>query len=228
MISQVSDLKNYSIVILMYATGSSGEFVASALVNSIPGFAKTQEEWISHNRKNFADALGKTLNGGWKHIDNQDVVKRFNWYLEFNRLDNELMHLALSHPDLPSLEFIQQHLNHAPMIEIQTEHTVSMQFKNLSQSKVTYQDYVNGGDNANFGMSYEQYKLQETHSPRPIEYLAPQHLKIEWESLMLSDTARTFDKICQFLNCSGSVEIFKSKVLEYLDRNQDILDQIKN
>jgi len=231
MIDSVDDLKQYSLVLLLYSTGASGEFVASALTHSMPDFARTQEQWISHNRKTFADALGKTLNGGWHDIKTQDVVQRFNSYLE--QIDNTptVQHLTLAHPDPASLDFIQKYLDHVPTVEIVTNNPVSIKFRNISRNKVSYDDYVTGGDNQhNNALDPEQYKFfqnDQTLNPRSIDYRAQQHLCVEWQDLMLTDTTKTFNAICEFLNCEGSVKIFRSMVEEYLDRNQDILNQIQ-
>jgi hypothetical protein len=230
MIQSVDNLKCYPIVILMYRTGSSGEFIAGALTQSIPAFVKTQEEWIGPGRKNFADALGKTLNGGWQHIVNEDVVKRFNWYLEVNQPQQNLLQLVLSHPDQSSLDFIQQYLNHAPIIEITTHNPISTKFMSLARRKVSYEDFIAAGDKTILGRTKEQYKnilnrtlLFHNHGG----YQAHQHIHVEWESLMISDTEKSFNHICNFLNCAGSVDYFKSLVKEYIDRNQYILDQIQ-
>jgi len=230
MIQSVENLKCYPLVILMYRTGSSGEFIAGALTQSIPAFTKTQEEWIGTGRKNFADALGKTLNGGWQHIVNEDVVERFNWYLKDNPSQQHLLHLALSHLDQSSLDFIQQYLNHAPIIEITTHNPISIKFKNLARKKVSYENYITAGDKAMFGQTKEQYEqtLNSTLSPNSVSsYRAHQHIYVEWENLMMSDTEKSFDYICNFLNCSGSVDCFKSLVKKYIDRNRYILDQIQ-
>lgn len=231
MINSVDDLKQYSLVLVLYSTGASGEFIASALTQSIPEFARTREQWISHNRKTFADALGKTLNGGWHDINNQDVVQRFNLYLSQINDTPTAKHLTLAHPDPASLEFIQNYLSHVPTVEIVTNNPVSIKFRNISRGKVSYDDYVTGGDNQhNQALTLEQYKSfqnDQTLNPRSIDYRAQQHLDVEWQDLMLTDTTKTFNAICEFLNSEGSVKIFKNMVEEYLDRNQDILDQIQ-
>ena len=231
MINSLDDLKNYSLVIVLYSTGASGEFLASALTQSIPAFAKTCDQWISKNRKTFADALGKTLNGGWHHINNQDVVQRFNSYLEQSNSESDSKHLILSHPDRASLEFIQKYLCHVPTIEIVTKNLVSIKFRNISRNKVSYKDYITGGNNQhNNALDLEQYKSFQNDStvdPKHVDYCAQQHLKVEWEHLMITDTEKTFDEICEFLNCKGSIKIFRTMVEEYLDRNQDILNQIQ-
>jgi hypothetical protein len=231
MINSVDDLKQYSLVLVLYSTGASGEFVASALSQSMPAFAKTHEQWISKNRKTFADALGKTLNGGWHCIDNKHVVRRFNSYLEQSNTQSDSKHLILAHPDLASLEFIQSYLNHAPTIEIVTKNVASIKFRNISRNKVNYEDYVAGGNNQhNNPLTPEQYKSFQndlTLNPKTINYRAQQHLCVEWQDLMITDTAKTFNAVCEFLDCEGSVEIFKTLVEEYLDRNQDILNQIQ-
>lgn len=232
MISTVDDFKNYDLVILMYSTGASGEFIAGALTNSIPKFGKTQEQWISKNRKTFADALGKTLNGGWHHINNADVVQRFNLYLERSTFESDCKHLILAHPDPASLQFIKNYLNHVPIIEIVTNHSVSIKFRNISRNKVSYLEYIAGGDNKNNNtLTPEQYKSfqnDQTLNPKQVNYRAQQHLCIEWQDLMITNTAISFDEICKFLSCKGSIETFKPLVKEYLDRNQGILDQINH
>jgi hypothetical protein len=231
MINNVDDLKQYSLVLLLYSTGASGEFLASALTQSMPDFAKTREQWISHNRKTFADALGKTLNGGWHDINNQDVVRRFNLYLDQISDSSTAKHLVLAHPESASLKFIQNYLSHVPTVEIVTNHPVSIKFRNISRNKVSYKDYVTGGDNRhNRTLTPEQYKSfqnDQSLNPRSVDYRAQQHLYVEWQDLMITDTAKTFNAICEFLNSEGSVEIFKNMVEEYLDRNQDILNQIQ-
>lgn len=232
MINSVDDLKKYSLVVMLYSTGASGEFIASALVQSISAFAKTHDRWISENRKTFADALGKTLNGGWHDINNTDVIQRFNSYLEQSNAESDSKHMILAHPDPASLEFIKSYLNQVPVIEIVTRDPVSIKFRNISRNKVSYLDYITGGDNKNNHniLTPEQYKSFQndlTLNPGHINYRAQQHLSVEWQHLMITDTVKTFNKICEFLDCKGSVEIFRTMVEEYLDRNQDILNQIQ-
>lgn len=230
MIQTIDELDQQNLAILLYSTGASGEFIASAMIQSIPVFAKTQESWISPNRKTFADALGKTLNGGWHYINNSDVVRRFNEYLTHCDSQPTSKHLILSHPDSASIRFIQQYLPSTPVIEITTRTARSIKFRNLSRNKVNYQDYVTGGDNAtNQALSPEQYqKFQNDSSldPRASGYSALQHLYLEWEKLLITDTTLSFAQLCDFLQCQGSVDTFVSMTQEYLDRNQDILDQI--
>jgi hypothetical protein len=228
MIHCVEDLKKYSLIVLIYNTGSSGEFLGGALTSSISNFAKSNNSWIASNRRLFEDALGKTLNGGWINIDNSAVVSRFNQYLENSKYDTDSLHLALAHPDPASMKFIQQYLDHAPVIEITTTSVKSMQFRNMSRSKVSYQDFINGGDGCLRNITAQDYQAYLNDSrlkTSSLSYRANRHLCVEWEQIMLTHTQDSFDHICNFLPSNGDVELFKSQVKEYLERNQDILDK---
>jgi hypothetical protein len=223
MISSITELENYSTVILLYYTGSSGEFVASALSQCINEFASPSSAWLGKNRVTFADALGKTLNGGWHTIQVDDAVRRFNEYMESKSSSDT--HLILAHPDNASINFIKKYLNFVPVIEITTQRQLSRKFRELAQSKVSYSDFVNGGDNQLFdNLSKEQYitKTSTIHNT-PKHYRATRHLCVEWEKLLVTDVESTFNSIINFLNCTGSNEQFKKLAKEYLDRNQDIL-----
>lgn len=228
MIDCVEDLKKYSLIVLIYNTGSSGEFLGGALTSSISNFAKSKTSWIASDRRLFEDALGKTLNGGWINIDNSAVVSRFNQYLENSQYNADSLHLALAHPEPASMEFIQQYLTHAPMIEITTTSVKSMQFRNMSRSKVSYEDFVNGGDSRSRNITAQDYQAYLNDSrlkTLSLSYRANKHLCIEWEQIMLANIQSSFDQICNFLSSNGDVELFKSQVKEYLERNQDILDK---
>lgn len=229
MIASLDDLKQYKLSILLYATGASGEFIAGALTKSIPKFSRYHDQWISKNRKSFGDALGKTLNGGWNNIDPSEVIQRFNFYLTQTNSGTESLHMALAHPDLASLDFMRQYLAHVPVIEITTTTYTSIKFRNHSRLKVSYEDYMIGGDNAKNPMSREKYLRWQNDSSldaKKVDYHCDQHLQIEWQDLLITNTAKKYEEICNFLQCEGSVSEFKQDVEEYLDRNQDILDQI--
>lgn len=211
------------IVILVYFAGSSGEFLAWALTESISGITKTSAHWEDNGRCKYSDALGRSLNGGNDPVLADRVVERFKLYCENNTLDKK--HLALAHPDAASIDFISCHLGSLDMIEITMNSETSRQFRYIAAAtKITPQDIENSG------ILRPWWSLEKCFSndlvSNKINYSAPNHLKIEWEDIMLRDTTRSLDSIAQFVGGRADHTVYRSMLAEYLQRNQEIFKKI--
>jgi hypothetical protein len=128
-IKSFEDIKQFSIIILLYRTGSSGEFIATALSKTLNNFAQAIFYKKSEERWDFQDAFWKSLNGGWSNIDPDDVISRFRLYLNDKSNVTETTHIALAHPLGASLKFINQYLYECPIIEIITKNKLSLAAK---------------------------------------------------------------------------------------------------
>jgi len=217
----IEQLAQLPIVILMYPAGASGEFIAWALSESITGITKTTAHWENHSRCKYSDALGRSLNGGNDPVLEHKVIERFEIYQNNTTLAQT--HLALAHPDPATLNFIQQHFSNLAMIEIQTNSSRSKKFRYFgSEQKITKADVENSGTVRPWYARYH-YLLEDP----PMDYTASQHLKIEWEDLMLAHPAETLVSIARFVNSDYNATVFENMVAEYLQRNQQILAKIE-
>jgi hypothetical protein len=226
-IKSFEDIKQFSIIILLYQTGSSGEFIATALSQTLNNFAKGIFNKKSEDRWDFQDAFWKSLNGGWSNIDPDDVISRFRLYLNDKSNVTETTHIALAHPLGASLKFIKQYLYECPVIEIITKNKLSFDFMNAAKNKVSLEDFTSAADRLSASdIEKEMFKstFYNLQVKKESGYMADKHLKIEWQDLMF-DTAKSYRSIEQFLNCQGSVEKFQLLVNDYLLKNKSIIDQ---
>lgn len=210
MITSVEQLKNLPVVILMYWTGSSGEFIAHSLSQSIAQISKPPMHWENNNRCKYSDFLGRSLNAGDNIIRHEKVVERVNIF--FDQVQTlGTIHIALSHFNFASVDFIRDYMPDAKVIEIVTETEESKQFKISAESKKVEPRYSGNGVNP-----------VET-SWVMVDYTAKNHLKIEWSKLLLNDTHNEFNKINEFLQTTGDISLFQNMVQDYLDRNRDLV-----
>lgn len=214
----IDEIAQYPITILLYPAGASGEFLAWALSESLTGFTKPHCEWENHSRCKYSDVLGRSLNGGNNPILEHKVIERFNTYVKNNQLGSQ--HLALCHTDRVSLEFVQRYFSQCAIIEITTTTTASLTFRYNSQSKITDQDIENAGRqrDEHYFSCPDLATFLNKHKPATLTFSQP-HLKVEWERVILTDTANEFERIAEFVNCAGSADTFQSMVTDYALRN---------
>jgi hypothetical protein len=212
MINSVEELNQQPAVILLYPSGASGEFVAGALSESIPDFAKTQIEFENINRVKYLDFLGRSLNSGDDPLDHQLIVDRANIFL--NQCTPG-QYLILAHGDRPAVDFIHAYLSCIPVIEIVIHKAKSKLFRQLAATEKIPKEFKRA--NRDYDYSKMPSSTRETFH---------RHITVEWEDLLLTNTDQEYAKIVQFLNTSGSVDVFKTLLSEYLIRNQDYITQI--
>lgn len=206
MLNSVSDLEKYKAAIIVYPSGASGEFLAWALGQCIPQIASVDAHWEDNNRIIYMDFLGRNLNSGFDELDHQQIVDFANSFISNSNGD---FYLIIAHPTDSTMEFIQQHLPAFPLIEITVLDPYSMAFsKRAAVGKI------------------HKGKTTNTYKDRPgeISYRATQHLQVEWKDMILSNPAHEFKRITNFLGLDGSAERFVELVNDYVNRNQEYLN----
>jgi hypothetical protein len=211
MIKNINDLNKLPMCVLLYTTGTSGEFIAHALTESVTGITKTRQHWENVTRCKYFDLFDRTLTSDIDQpIDTNKVVSGVNLYLDEND-PNDTVHLGLIHPKKFTLEFIQQYIPDVPIIEIVTEKMPSKLFRFLSQNKVGIE------------ISNSPYFKHNNCG-----YHGPYHLRVEWDDLLIDNVDQSFKKIINFIQLDGSVNKFKLLVADYLERNSNTIDKIRN
>lgn len=208
MISDLRDLGNYDIAIVLYPSGSSGEFLAHALSLCFKGFPQIDYSWEKSSRMKFKDCFGRSLNGADEPVADSTVIQRFNQYLEETRAGANDRLIGLSHPHLRSIEFIHSVLPQARVLEITTCHPDSQKFRNMAATE-------------KIGP-----KQRATHLYKHTGHCFAKHLKIEWKELFVSHTQQRFHDIENFLQQTGDFEKFTHTVNDYVQRNQHLINKL--
>jgi hypothetical protein len=211
MINSVEELNSQPAVILFYPSGSSGEFIAQALSESIPAFAKTTAHWENTSRVIYSDFLGRSLNSGDKIIDPNKVIARANDYLENASPGYRII---LAHPHTATSKFITEYLPDIPIIEITLFNNKSRRFsKAAAENKIPAAAVV--GQNINYDTR-----------PSVSGFRTKFQLFVEWEALLLTHCEYEFDRITEFLSVTGDYDHFNQMVAEYLERNRELIEAI--
>lgn len=209
---RIEDLNQQPIILIVYHSGSSGEFFAHALSQSLYTVTYPEVTWENQTRCKFGDFFGRSCNGGSETMDNELVLKRINLFFE-SAVEIKQHHIALAHPTASSIDFIKQYLPDIPIIEISIIKELSKKFKfYAANSKIPAEN------RRNIPTSF-QFDWKPQHC-------AKKHLYIEWSDLILTDTANAFNKIKEFLNIDGDTDKFLQMVENYKTRNLDILKSI--
>lgn len=198
----------------MYPSGASGEFIAQALSNSIDSFAKTPSHWENNNRVIYSDFLGRSLNSGDITIELDKVVSRANWFLELSTPGTAVI---IAHSENVTKNFIQQYLPDLPVVEIVIHQRKSRVFRKIAATTKIPKNFKVQGKI----YDYDSY-------PAESSYCARQHLRIEWENIILTSPQVEFKKITNFLNTIGDANHFEQLVLDYCQRNQEIIDLLND
>ena len=103
-----------------------------------------------------------------------------------------------------------------PVLEITVQHAASKKFQQRARRSKIPKDYQ------------ATSQASQTHINRTAlqrGFTPANHLEIEWHELFLTDTAATYQKILEFLNCTGNVEQFVDQVNDYVNRNNLLLQE---
>jgi hypothetical protein len=212
-IRSIDELNNYPAVILMYQSGASGEFLASAFAEAIPAFARgPYNTYANGTAISYGDFLGHALKSGYTTIDVDTVIANANFYLD--RVAGA-RHIILAHP--ASSNFIKCHLPSLPVIEISTVTPKSNEFASLAAFKKIPKEWANP-----LGTVARRRTRASVSG-----HTAEKHLLVEWEDLFLTQREHIFKQVTGFLNESGDFIKFNDLVTDYLQRNQEILDAIQ-
>jgi hypothetical protein len=211
MLDSIKEISNHPVVILLYKSGASGEFLSYALTESIDQFTKTTMSWKNTNQCIVQDYFGRSLLVG--AITEDVVLPRINLYFEMAQHIGT-WHMGISHLQPHQIEFVKNYGATWPVIEIITMRPVSEQFRQLARNSKIHKNYQPTSYNKN-------NKINSTTTD--MGHKLNKHLQIEWSDLLLTDTCATYSKILQFLDCTGNVGQFSAMVDDYVGRNQDLI-----
>lgn len=213
---KIEDLNQLPLILIMYHSGSSGEFFAHALSQCLETVTHPAVTWENQSRCKFGDFFGRSLNGGSTVIDNNIMLDRIKLFFE-DAVEVKQHHIGLSHPYPPSsIEFIKQYLSDIPVIEITITSEISRKFKFYAA-------------NAKIPASSRSYVPTTELLPSfqwPSVYQAHKQLSVEWADLIILDPAGEFNRIKQFLGITGNTDKFVSMIKDYRERNIDLLTYI--
>lgn len=215
-VKNVEVLKDFNIMPLVYPGGASGEFLASALIQTIPSMTLTRHTWYHdiENRANFYDVFNKLLNGGHNIVDNEEIINEVNMFFYVNGNHVKDFNIALVHPNpTSSIEWLSKYLPSAHTLEITTGRLVSQKFRNLAaNAKINYPGRV-------------PITPTETRQYCTSGFTGPNHLQVEWEDLLIKDVEGQFRRMEEFFNTTGDLVLYKELVTDYQARNQSLIDQ---
>jgi hypothetical protein len=211
MLDSIKEMSNHPVVILLYKSGASGEFLSYALTESIDQFTKTTMHWENTNRCIVQDYFGRSLLYG--PISEDVLLPRINLFFETSRCIGS-KHMGLSHFKPDQLDFVKNYNTAWPVIEITTLQPVSEQFQLLACNSKISKKYGTPNYNNN-------KKINSTTTDMGLKL--NKHLQIEWSDLLLTDPRTTYSTILQFLDCTGNVDQFVVMIDDYVSRNQDLI-----
>lgn len=217
-VNSINEVVAEPVTILLYPPGSSGEFIAWALTQSIPSITPAEQSWENVTRCKYTDALGRTLSV-LDQTPDEKIIERYNIFLNLNQ--KRKFSLALAHDNDVALGLIKKYFLSWPVLEITIKLPASIEFAYQSKlNKITARD---------LRMSEEEHLNRKPvkGQPYPHGYVAKKHLKIEWQELMLSDCKQQFKIICDFFGCDGNFEIFQNLITDYCERNKFYIDNVR-
>jgi hypothetical protein len=209
MINSIEDISQLSIVVVLYRAGLSGEFLSHALTQSIDNMTQTTHFWENNNRCKYLDVFDRNLNSGFDTIDHHKLIQGVNLYLKQNKAGNTT-HIATAHPHPSSIKFLQENLPLVPVIEVTARNILSKKFVAFATtSKIKHKPTA---------LLYNPLLVQDQSN-----CTFSRHLLVEWQDIIITDPAPTFDKISQFIGHSGNADNFCSYVADYRNRNADLI-----
>lgn len=214
MLTSITQIPNQPVTILLYEAGSSGEFLSYALTSTIDQFSKIPMVWENNNRCIVQDYFGRTLLFG--PINEDLLLSRINLYSQMTHGEGKNRHMCLSHFMPHQIDFLKTHGAMWPVLEITVQHAASKKFQQRARRSKIPKDYQ------------ATSQASQTHINRTAlqrGFTPANHLEIEWHELFLTDTAATYQKILEFLNCTGNVEQFVDQVNDYVNRNNLLLQE---
>jgi hypothetical protein len=212
-VESVHALKNFNVMPLIYPSGASGEFLAGALVQTMPRMTLTRHTWHNNDesRANFYDVFNKLLNGGHQVIHNEEIINEVNMFLYVNGNHLQDFNIALVHPDpTSSIDWLLQYLKESWVLEITTCNTRSQRFRTLAANTKISRPERYPVDGADYTQSW---------------FEGPNHLRVEWEDFLLTDVEGQFHRMEEFFGTTGDLVLYKELVTDYRARNQPLIDQ---
>ena len=210
----IEHLDSMPVVLLLYHAGSSGEFLAHAISQSMDSVTRAQAQWEKQTRCKYRDFLGRTLNclePGFVIADDTVIESRIQAFFQ-SAVDIRQQHIALMHPHPKMIEFVQTRMPNSAVIEITCCTEESQKFKFLA-SRQKIQRNIN---------QHAQY----SKTPWPCVYTARNHLQVEWSNVFLHQPQMEFQRIATFLQTTGNSELFLDLLQDYIHRNQHIVNDI--
>lgn len=206
-IESISEVQKFNILFIAYKAGSSGEFLAAALTESFSCFSKTPSTY-NNSRYIFFDFFFRGLMGNIE-LTEQEIVNRINSYLSRNK-DIRQWQIGLMHPNTNVQQFVERFLTPAAVIQIDTSNQVAHNFQEIA--------------------AVQKIPNNFRHSGQVTEFRFQNSIIFDWYSCMLGNEAnliRFFDQLQTILNNSGNYDIFKEKMVLYLNDNRSIIESAK-
>lgn len=215
MITDISELNSVPVIIVAYESGSSGEFLCSALSQSFDMFSNLEHSWMTDNRVKFSDFFGKDLSCGKEEISPDILLNRINDYLKLHT--QQTKHIGTVHPrPSASIDFINQHAPDLPMIKIVCYDLLSKRFRQQA-----------AGEKLRLGKPIDLNRVELLNEMAWADQYKNPSIKVEWTSLFLHNTKSEFHRIEEFIGQPGNWDIFDSMVRDYMHRNRGILQRSK-
>jgi hypothetical protein len=209
MLTSINEISNHPVVVLLYKSGASGEFLSHALNQTIDQFTKTTMHWENTNRCIVQDYFGRTLLSGT--ITEDVLLPRINQYFKMSpRIGTR--HMGISHFQPHQIDFIKNYGAAWPVIEITTLNSISKKFQQLSRISKIYKKHQ---------PTNHSNKINATATD--IGFTPNGHLTLEWVELFQTDTRKVYSDILKFLNCTGDADQFVGMINDYVNRNQSLL-----
>jgi len=213
MLKSIEQISSQPVVVLLYESGASGEFLGHAITSTVNEFTKTNAVWENNIRCKFDDYFGRTLTFG--PITEDLLLPRINLFLESAKLPGSC-HLALSHFRPHQLDFLKTHGDTWPVIEITTLNPISKRFQTLSKNSKIEEKYQQNISGKNPRLNF---------TAEDLGFRPKLHLPIEWSDIILTNTKSSYLKITEFLNCTGNADLFLHLVEDYKVRNQSLIKE---
>jgi hypothetical protein len=210
-IKSLEDLNDQSAFIILYRPGSSGEFLASALAESIDDITPPPTETKDNGSTIYREFFGHELKNKNNILNSTELIYRANVALNAFKSNH---YIILVHPKYFTLKFLTDYLNKRPLIEIVMNNQVSRKF---AESSVLIKIRNKLPAAQQKPVNYQQSIFSD--------YRHPLHLQIEWSDLILDRTSESFDLIQNFLGLTGNKEKFENCVAEYQERNRELIKQ---
>lgn len=198
----LEEISQQPVVIVLYNSGASGEFLAYALSQTISQFKKPKSIWENQTRCKFDDYFGRSFTSG--AVTNDLILERVNLYWKKYLKSRGEWHLGLVHNEYEYLNILQNLGPDWPVIEITTISPQSQKFQYEARiSKIS-----------------QKFRPPQTYCQK---VYAKKHLQIEWSDLILTDTKNSYSKIINFLEGHGNIDRFEYLVNDYRTRNENLL-----
>lgn len=208
----LEEISQHPVVVVLYNSGSSGEFLAYALSQTINQFSKTTMTWENGYRVKFQDYFGRSLIAG--DIDTQILSDRVSLYFE-NLLDTRQWHMGLAHCNQNYMNFLSTIGRDWPVLEIVAQRPRSVCFRKLST-----ETKVHNRDPKLFDFQMPEINLTSLQQ----KFKFNKHIQIEWQDFILDDPENSYKQVLEFLGGAGNSDQFLSMVDDYRKRNHKLIE----